>query len=323
MQRLIHKAGKGPDHALDLTRDEAESAFRAIVSGTATPLQVGGFLIALRTKGETGTEIAAYTRVLREGTAPVTPADLDLPCYAGKSKTFRAIPAAILIMRAAGVSVCAHTYDDAPGRQGTGHLLDALDVPHQKVERFHPRLYDLLELRKELGVRSITNVAARLVDPARVGRHLISVSHAPYFDKFRAALEELGERAIIVQGSEGEPEAPYHGVLKVLHVPGGAATYRPEDFGLPRPRLEEIAAGDVDEEAALTRRILDGEPLPHRTIALMTAAAGIMSATGVSFEESLERAAGRRGDPVGPRARAQGGGSLISGRSRAAPPPQS
>jgi len=292
MQKVIHKAGKGPDHALDLTREEAESAFRAIVSGTATPLQVGGFFIALRTKGETGTEIAAYARVLRESMAPSPGGDLDLPCYAGKSKTFRAIPAAIAIMEAAGVRVRAHTYDDAPGRQATGDLLDALGIAHEKVERFHPRLFELLELRKELGVRSITNVAARLVDPGRVGRHLISISHAPYFEKFRAALEELGERAIIVQGSEGEPEAPYHGVLKVLRVPGGEATYRPEDFGLPRPRLEQIAAGTLEEEAAITRRILAGEPLPHRTISLMTAAAGIAAAMDTPFEEAFARALG-------------------------------
>lgn len=289
MQRLIHKAGKGPDHAQDLTREEADAAFRAIVSGRATPLQVGGFLIALRTKGETATEIAAYARVLREGLPPSEGADLDLPCYAGKQKTWRAVPAAVALLRRAGLRVRVHAYDDAPGRQGTGDLLDALGIERDPVERLHPRLWELLELRKELGVRSITNVAARLLDPGRVGRHLISISHQPYFEKFRAALEELGETGVILLGSEGEPEAPYHGVIKALRVPGGYETWRPEDVGLRRPRAEELAAGSVEEEAEITRRVLAGEDLPHRTIALMTAAAGLVAARGGTFESWVSR----------------------------------
>ncbi len=280
MQRLIHKVGKGPDHAQDLDRDEADAAFRAVVRGEITPLQLGGFLVALRTKGETGVEIAAYARALRLGSSVA----FAWPCYAGKAKTFRAVPAAALLLKRLGVPFTLHTYDDAPGRHGTGDLLEALGVEHQPVS---PRLHELLELRKELGVRSITNVAARLSVAAE--RHFISISHAPYFEKYRVALEELGERGVIVFGSEGEPEAPFHGVVKLLRVPGGYETHRPEDYGLRRPRIEEIPAGTIDEEAAITRRILAGDDLPHRTIAVMTAAAALVAATEIPFAEAVQR----------------------------------
>jgi anthranilate phosphoribosyltransferase len=150
------------------------------------------------------------------------------------------------------------------------------------VRDFHPRLYDLLELRKELGVRSITNVAARLA--VRAPRHFIAISHAPYFAKYREALRELGEEGLVVMGSEGETEAPYHGVVK-----SESATWRPEEFGLPRPRIEQIPAATVAEEAALSRRVLDGEPLPHRTVVVMTAAAALVAATGVAFCDAVAR----------------------------------
>jgi anthranilate phosphoribosyltransferase len=210
------------------------------------------------------------------------PVSFAWPCYAGKAKTFRAVPAAALLLKRLGIPFTLHTYDDAPGRQGTGALLDALGVEHQPAPR---RLHELLELRKELGVRSITNVAARLSIPAT--RHFIAISHQAYFDKYREALEELGERGVIVMGSEGEPEAPYHGVVKLLRIPGEFETHRPEDYGLRRPRIEEIPAGTIEEEVVLTRRILDGDDLPHRTIAVMTAAAAIAAATDASFRDAV------------------------------------
>jgi anthranilate phosphoribosyltransferase len=210
---------------------------------------------------------------------------LSWPCYAGKAKTFRAVPAAAILLSRLGVDACLHTYDDSPGRQGTGELLDVLGVRHLPVDRFHPRLYALLELRKELGVRSITNVAARLAIAA--DRHFISISHAPYFEKYQAALDDLGERGVIALGSEGEPEAPYHGVLKLLRVPGGQEVHRPEDYGLRRPRIEEIPAGTVEEEAAISRRVLAGDDLPHRTIVVMTTAAALSAAADVPFSEAI------------------------------------
>jgi len=278
LPQIIHKAGKGPDHAQDLLRDEADTAFEAVVGNDLTPLQLGGLLIALRTKGETGVEIASYARALRGQTT----AAFAWPCYAGKAKTFRAVPAAAILLRRLGVEPLIHVYDDAPGRHGTGALLDALAVPHLKVREFHPRLYELLELRKELGVRSITNVAARLA--VRAPRHFIAISHAPYFEKYRDALAELGEQGLVVMGSEGETEAPYHGVIK-----SADAVWRPEDFGLRRPRIEEIPAGSVEEEAALSRRVLDGEDLPHRTVVVMTAAAALVAATGITFGDAVAR----------------------------------
>jgi anthranilate phosphoribosyltransferase len=304
-QEIIHKVGKGPHHAEDLSAEEAEFAFRFLLDGRATPLQVGGFLLALRAKSETATEVAAFARVLRERRprVPAPPGTLDVPAYAGKARTFHALPAAAVVLAASGLPVLLHAYNEAPGRLGTGDLLRALGAGPGTLERhglgyldirdYFPRLWEFLELRKELGVRSVFNVVARLLDPADARRHLIAITHLPYFEKFRGALEALGaERAAIVMGSEGEPEAPFHGVTRAVEVPGGAErSWRPEDVGLPRTRPADLPAGTLEEELALTRRILAGERLPARHVVVLTAATGLyVGGRAASWAEGVARA---------------------------------
>lgn len=287
-QEIVHKVGKGPHHAEDLTAEEAEFALRELLEGRATPLQVGAFLLSMRTKGETAAEIAAFTRVLREYRRPVPapPGVLDVPAYAGKAKTFHALPAAAVVMAAGGLPVLLHAYNEAPGRVGTGEVLAALGVAAETLEPhglgyldirdYFPKLWDFLELRKEMGVRSVFNVIARLVNPAGARRHLLAITHRPYFEKFRGAFEILGaEKAVVVMGSEGEPEAPFHGVTKAVEVPGGEKVYRPEDVGLPRTRPADVASAGPEEEVRLTERILSGEELPALNLVLLTAATGL------------------------------------------------
>lgn len=305
LQEIIHKVGKGPDHAEDLNAEEAEFAMRELLGGRATPLQVGAFLLSMRTKGETALEVAAFARVLREARRPVeAPAGtLDVPAYAGKAKTFHALPAAAVVMAAAGVPVLLHAYNEAPGRVGTGDVLGALGVTgatlashglgYLDVKDYFPRLWEFLELRKEMGVRSVFNVVARLVNPAGARRHLLAITHQPYFEKFRGAFEILGtEKAVIVMGSEGEPEAPFHGVTKAVEVPGGERVYRPEDVGLPRTRPADVPSAGLEEEVRTTERILAGEGIPARNLVLLTAATGLYAAgAAAAWKEGVALAA--------------------------------
>ena len=122
MQEFIAKIGKGPKTAKDLTWDEAKRAMKVLIEGEATPAQVGAFLMAMRIKMESVTELASMTATARSYVAPVPiPRELgvvDLPSYAGKQETFHALAAAAIVATAAGASVLMHGYDGIPGRAG-------------------------------------------------------------------------------------------------------------------------------------------------------------------------------------------------------------
>ena len=133
MQEFIAKIAKGPRAAKDLTWDEAKRAMKALIEGDATPAQVGAFLIAMRVKMESVTELASMTAAARSYVAPVPiPRELgvvDLPSYAGKQDTFHALAAAAIVAASAGASVLMHGYDGIPGRAGNAGVLKALGLP--------------------------------------------------------------------------------------------------------------------------------------------------------------------------------------------------
>jgi hypothetical protein len=122
MQEFIAKIGKGPKAAKDLTWDEAKQAMKALIEGDATPAQVGAFLLAMRIKMESVTELAAFTATARSYVAPVpVPRELgvvDIPTYAGKQETFHALAGAAIVAAAAGASILMHGYDGVPGDLG-------------------------------------------------------------------------------------------------------------------------------------------------------------------------------------------------------------
>ncbi|HSS30849.1 MAG TPA: hypothetical protein VLL06_07515, partial [Nitrospiraceae bacterium] len=133
MQEFIAKIGKGPKTAKDLTWDEAKRAMKVLIEGEATPAQVGGFLMAMRIKMESVTELASMTATARSYVAPVPiPRELgvvDLPSYAGKQETFHALAAAAIVAASAGASVLMHGYDGIPGRPGNAGALKTLGLP--------------------------------------------------------------------------------------------------------------------------------------------------------------------------------------------------
>ncbi len=285
IQDILAKIAKGPKASKDLTWDECKQAMKALIEGQATPVQVGAFLIALRFKTESVTELAALTAAARQYVLPLPVsrnlALVDVPTYAGKQDTFHAIIAASIVAVAAGAAVLMHGYDGIPGRPGSAGVLKALGIPvdadpklvsedvnkkgfaYLDIGLYHPPLYRFLEMRQELGVRNVFHPIARLLNPARAAVQVVGLTHPPHFEKTAEALRILGcRRALVIRGVEGDPELSASMATRVLELcderitPLGVA---PKDFGLAFVPSREMAGFPPDQrerEADLIRRIL-------------------------------------------------------------------
>ncbi|MGH7164102.1 MAG: anthranilate phosphoribosyltransferase [Nitrospiraceae bacterium] len=285
---LIAKIGKGQKTWKDLTWEEAKQAMRWLIEGRATSAQVGAFLLAMRLKMESVTELAAFTSAAREYVPPVPVPDrlalVDLPSYAGKQDTFHASIAAAIVAAAGGATILMHGYETLPGRPGPAAVLSALGIPtglepkqageevaakgfaYLDLALYHPPIARFLELRRELGLRSLFHPVARMLNPARAGTQVIGLTHPPYFEKTAEALKMLGcRRALVLRGVEGDPELSITAATKVLELTDERVvplTLRPKDAGLPMASFREMAGfppTQADREATLLRRILHQE----------------------------------------------------------------
>ena len=310
MQDLIAKIGKGAKASKDLTWDEAKQAMRQLIEGQATPVQVGAFLLAMRVKMESVSELAAFTSAAREYKAPLRIATrkplIDVSSYAGKKDTFHALAGSAVIAAAAGVAVLIHGHEGIPERLSMASVLAALGVPidltpeqvaqdvaskgfgYLDIALYHPPLAGFLQLRHELGVRSFFHPVAKMLNPARAPVQIIGVTHPPYFEKTAEALNMLcSRRVILLRGVEGDPELSIASATRLLDVKEERImplTLQPRDIGLSNGSLRDMAGfppGQVRQEAAVLRRILTNDIRgPHRdwvvqNAALLLYAAGI------------------------------------------------
>jgi anthranilate phosphoribosyltransferase len=288
MQDLIAKIAKGPRAAKDLTWDEAKRAMKSLIEGEATQAQVGAFLVAMRVKTESVTELASMTAVARSYVASVPiQRDLgvvDLPSYAGKQETFHALAAAAIVAASAGASVLMHGYDGIPGRAGNAGVFKALGLPvemgpkeaaeavarhgfaYLDIALYHPPVYRFLEMRQELGVRNVFHPIARLLNPARALSQVIGLSHPPHFEKTAEVLRMLAcPRALVVSGVEGDPELSVAGLTRVLELREERITplsFASRDVGMPLGTPRDMAGFPSDQrekEADLIRRILHNQ----------------------------------------------------------------
>ena len=288
MQEFIAKVAKGQRASKDLTWDEAKRAMKSLIEGEATQAQVGAFLVAIRIKMESVTELAGFTAAVRSYIAPLPiPRELgvvDLPSYAGKQDTFHALAGSAVVAAAAGACILMHGYDGIPGRPGNAGVLKALGVPidlepkaaaaaatnhgfaYLDIALYHPPLYRFLEMRQELGVRNVFHPIARLLNPARAGSQLVGLTHPPHFEKTAEALRMLGTpRALVVRGVEGDPELSIAMVTKVLELRDERITpltLAPKDLGLALGTSRDMAGFAPDQrekEAELLRRILHNQ----------------------------------------------------------------
>ena len=299
-----------------LTRAEAEAAFGALFEGEGTPAQMGGFLMALRTRGETVDEYAAAATVMRAKCNAVrAPAGaMDIVGTGGDGKgTLNISTATAFVVAGAGVTVAKHGNRNLSSKSGAADALTEMGlnvmVGPEVVERclaeagigfmmapmHHPAIRHVMPVRAELGTRTIFNILGPLTNPAGVKRQLTGAFSASLIRPMAETLLALGsEKAWLVHGSDGTDEISIAGTTEVAAVEGGAVrsfTLHPEDAGLHPHPFEAILGGTPAENAIAFRALLDGAPGAYRDAVLLNAAAALVvadRATGLA--EGVEQA---------------------------------
>jgi anthranilate phosphoribosyltransferase len=298
MQEIISRITSGED----LVPDQAYQVMRSIMTGSATPAQVGAFLAAMRLKGESFQELLACARVMQEYVVPI-------PAVAGSNRlvdtcgtggdgtgSFNISTASALVTAGAGVPVVKHGNRGVSSRCGSADVMKALGVTIEitpvhatKVLQragmvflyaplYHPAMSGVAGVRRELGIRTIFNLLGPLSNPAGAGVRLLGVYDPALTEKIALVLSELGVyRAMVVHG-DGMDEISTTGPTRVTELDNGAVrTYilHCEDFGIPPAVKSDLLGGSPDENAGIIRRVLEGAASPARDIILLNAGAAI------------------------------------------------
>jgi len=285
----------------ELTGTDAGATMQSIMSGEATPAQIGSFLTALRMRRESPAEIAAFARVMREHAVRIRPkVDETLvdTCGTGGDgvKTFNISTAAAFVAAGAGIPVVKHGNRAMSSRCGSADVLSALGVnlavDPEAQERIvetvgmaflfapahHPAMRHVAGVRQEIGCRTVFNLLGPLSNPAGADAQLLGV-YSPELTTVLADVLRLLDvsRAMVVHG-DGLDEITTTGTTLVAELGTGAVrcyTIDPEKFGIPYAAKDELAGGDADENARILRCVLEGEKGPARDIVLLNAAAAI------------------------------------------------
>jgi anthranilate phosphoribosyltransferase len=299
-----------------LTTDESAAAMLAIMREEATPAQVAGFLMALRTKGETVDELDGLSRTALEMAQPVaaTVAVIDT-CGTGgdRSGTFNISTLGAIVVAGAGVPVAKHGNRAASSHCGSADLLEALgvriDLGPEGVERcladvgigfmfapvFHPAAAYAAGIRRELRVPTVFNFLGPLTNPARPVAQVVGVSDARMVPLLAEVLARRGIRAMVFRGDDGLDELTTTGSSVVHDVESGrvaVGALDPSALGLAQAVPEDLIGGDAATNAEIARRVLGREAGPHRDVVLLNAAAALLVAGKAStMEEGLIEAA--------------------------------
>jgi anthranilate phosphoribosyltransferase len=284
-----------------LTQAEAAGVMDEVMSGEATPAQIGAFLVALRVKGETVDEIAGCASVMRQKSTKVItrhPVVVDT-CGTGgdASGTFNISTTAAFVLAGAGLCVAKHGNRAMSSKCGSADVLKALgvniDLPPERVGRcldevgigflFAPMLHAAMKHavgpRREIGTRTVFNVLGPLTNPAGAKRQLIGVYGPALTETLAEVLLRLGaERALVVHGADGLDEITLTGETKVSELRDGKVrTYRvtPEEFGLRRAAPQDLRGGDEGTNAQILLDVLRGAEGPKRDAVLLNAAAAV------------------------------------------------
>jgi anthranilate phosphoribosyltransferase len=298
----IRKAADGSN----LTGGEANAAMAAIMSGEASPVQIGAFLVAMRMKGETVEEVTEFARVMRQHAREVKTKRRPLvdTCGTGGDaiKTFNVSTAAAFVAAGAGVAIAKHGNRSVTSKCGSADVLEALGVrfdltPEEAAKAidevglgfmfapsYHPAMKHAMPVRRELGLRTVFNMLGPLTNPAGADAQVLGV-YSPELTEFHGGvLQSLGaSRAFVVHGAGGLDELSTLGETRVTELKDGALeTYElvPEDVGLSRASGPEAIQGATPEEnARLLAEILDGKHGPARDIVVLNAAAAVAAAS--------------------------------------------
>ena len=293
--------------ATPLTEAEAQQAFNIMMSGEATPSQIGGFLMALRVRGETVAELTGAARVMRDKVLAIEapPGAIDTCGTGGDAKgTFNISTGVAFVVAACGVPVAKHGNRALSSKSGGADVLGVLGVDIdadmslvQKAiwdvgitflmaPRHHGAMRHVGPTRVELGTRTIFNLLGPLSNPAGAKRQLMGIFAGDRVEQQARVLAELGtDFAWVVHGSDGLDELTTTGESFVAQVEGKSVTtftVSPEDAGLPRARFEDLIGGTPEENAAVLQAMLAGEKGPYRDIVLLNTAAALIVAGKVS-----------------------------------------
>jgi anthranilate phosphoribosyltransferase len=299
-----------------LTRQEAREVMSEILRGEATDAQIAGLLIALSMKGETVEEIVGFAQAIRAA-APSWPTALNpksdvIPdaiqdalvdtCGTGgdTSGTLNISTAAALVAAGAGVRIAKHGNRSVSSECGSADVMEALGVnlalPPERLAEcllqtgiaflYAPALHSAMKFvqtaRRELKLRTVFNLLGPLTNPAGASAQVVGVYSVELVEKLAEALSMLGlRRALVVHGNDGLDEITISTSTRIAELRDGQVrTYEvtPEEFGLRRAPLSEIAGGDATTNAAIVRRILRGEKSARRDVVLLNAAAALVAA---------------------------------------------
>ena len=299
LKSIIGKVATGAT----LSRDEAATAFDAMMSGEATPSQMGGLLMALRVRGETVDEITGAVAAMRGKMLKVqAPADaVDVVGTGGDgSGSVNVSTCASFIVAGSGVPVAKHGNRALSSRSGSADVLASLgvkiDLSPDAVGRcireagigfmfapaHHPAMKNVGPTRVELATRTIFNLLGPLSNPAGVKRQMVGVFSKQWVQPLAQVLKNLGsEAAWVVHGSDGLDEITLTGPTSVAALENGnIRTFEvtPEDAGLARSPQGSLKGGDADANAAALRGVLEGKPGAYRDVALLNAAAALIVA---------------------------------------------
>lgn len=312
MKEIIGRVAAGAT----LSEAQAEEVFEIIMSGDATPAQIGGLLMGLRVRGETVEEITGAARIMRAKALKIeAPAGaIDIVGTGGdEAGTYNISTAASFVVAACGVPVAKHGNRAVSSKSGASDVLTALGVNidadfalvretlwDNKVgflmaPRHHNAMRHVAGPRGELGTRTIFNLLGPLANPAGAMRQVVGVFAERWVEPLARVLGRLGaEHAWVVHGTDGLDELTTTGPTKVAEYKGGDVrlfTVKPEDAGLKRAAPADLKGGDAAANAAALKRLLKGEPGAYRDIVVLNSAAALVVAGKVDSLSDGARAA--------------------------------
>ncbi len=303
---------------INLNEAEARHAMEELMAGHATDIQVAGFLTALRMKGESALELAAFARVMRERAEPFWNGEV-LPvldtCGTGgdRSGTFNISTAAAFVVAGAGIRVAKHGNRSASSKCGSADVMEALGIDIQMpadrlrqavtdvgigflfAQRYHSSMKHVMPARTQLGMRTVFNVIGPLSNPALPRFQVVGVASMMMIDLVAHALQELGtEHSFVICGKDGVDEISIGAPTAIRELKEGeitSYTISPEDFGIFSVSSAKIQGGDAATNAAILESIFRGERGPRRDVVVLNAAAAIVAGGAAETMQDGVRAA--------------------------------
>ncbi len=302
----------------DLTAEQMHDVMTQIMTGNATPAQIGGFLIGLSMKGETVTEIAAAADVMRSLATPVdiTGDHIVDTCGTGGdgASTFNVSTASAFVVAAAGAKVAKHGNRSISSSSGSAdvleaagvnleltpdkvkHCIDSVGVGFMFAQKHHGAMKHAIGPRREMGVRTIFNLLGPLTNPARASHQVLGVFDKKWVRPMAEVLQTLGsQHVLVVHAEDGLDEISIGAETHIAELKNGQIetyTIKPEDFGMARSEIGQLTVKNANDSLDLIKAIFDGKTGPARDIVVLNAGAAIYAADiADTFEQGVDLAA--------------------------------